>query len=113
MRIDVAQASQLQGTAVNIARINTNAESAFNAAIFTDIGLTVSEEERTHIFVTAAYQSYPYAANFLTISEVTYYNEDGLWADDRSQEFKVLKETLDGVYLTALGIRKSPSSKDN
>jgi hypothetical protein len=58
--------------------------AAFENACFADIKLTLSEKERKHIFVTASYQEYPYAANFLSISEVSFFNETGLWGKDRS-----------------------------
>ena len=93
----MVKASKLLDTAVNIARINTNAVSAIENACFAEIRLMLSDKERKHVFATAAYQEYPYAANFLSISEVSFFNETGLWERDRSQEYKVLKEDVNGA----------------
>ena len=91
---------------MNIARINTFAEAAYNAAKFAEIGFSGDAVTKTHIFATLAYQSYPYHANFLSISEAG--STDGVWDVDRTQSFQVTKEDLDGVYLQILGIRKKP-----
>ena len=114
LRIDVAQADQLVGSAQNIARVNTNAVSAFNSAKFAEIDVEIAENgDRKHIFVTQAYQNVPERAYFLTVTEVTYRAADGTWTEDKSQEFKVLRENLrDDGYLKALGIRSSKTQPE-
>ena len=104
LRIDAVDASAILGSAVNVARINTEAEAAFNAARFSQIHF--QQETKTHFFVTLAYQSYPYHANFLSISEARQQSDNG-WrrGTDRTQSFEILKEDLKGIYLNILGIR--------
>ena len=71
LRIDVVSASQPLDSAVNIARINTNAHAAYNAAKFAEIDFRISKDQkvRHHVFATLAYQSFKKEANYLTISE--------------------------------------------
>ena len=45
MRIDVISASQVLGTAVNIARINTSAEAAYNAPKFAEISFDGDDDD--------------------------------------------------------------------
>ena len=56
--------------------------------------------------MTVSYQSYPFEANFLTISEAC--SEDGVWNVNRSQDFSVSKQDLADGYLRVVGIRKKP-----
>lgn len=108
---------------MNIARINTSTEAAYNAAIFAEISFSsrissgssdeTSDSAATtvmnrHIFATLAYQSYPYKANFLSISEATQV-DNGDWIDARTQNFKVNTADLDNLYLKMLDIRKKPN----
>ena len=82
LRIDVVSAVEVQGTAQNIARINTGAEAAYNAAKFSEIHYDGDDTVKTHFFATVAYQSYPFKANYVTISEAC--SDDGVWEVDRS-----------------------------
>ena len=68
LRIDAVKASKLKGTAVNIARINTQVESAWKGPKFAEIALTITPTERHHVFVSMAYQSAPFEANYLSLS---------------------------------------------
>ena len=91
---------------MNIARINTFAEAAYNAAKFAEISYSGDDVTHSHIFATVAYQSYPYQANFLSISEAC--SEYDIWDVDRTQTFQVTKASLGDVYLKILAIRKKP-----
>lgn len=56
LRIDVVKASAPLGSTVNIARINTEARQADNAAHFAEIAkLERTEGQVTHVFATLAY----------------------------------------------------------
>ena len=68
LRIDSVKASKLKGTALNVARINTQVESAWKGSKFTEIALKVTPTERHHIFASMAYQSFPVEANYLSLS---------------------------------------------
>ena len=111
LRIDVVSASQPLDSAVNIARINTNAHAAYNAAKFAEIDFRTSANDkvRHHFFATLAYQSFKTEANYLTISEAIF--KDDVWQNDRSQAFFVLEGELADSYLSLLGIKKNRQPK--
>ena len=54
-----------------------------------------------------AYQSSQTKTNFLTLSEVSSF-EDGKWTSDRSQNFYLQTEALNVEYLNVLKIVKKP-----
>ena len=103
LRIDTVSASEPLGSAINIARVNTDGESAYNAAKFAEIAQENAGGNRRHFFASVAYQTYPYEAVFLSLSEAT--EKAGQWSDERSQAFQIHKESMASSYIEALAVR--------
>ena len=71
LRIDSVKASQPLGSSYNIARINTDAHSAYNAAKFAKVAHEIKVEKQKYFFATAAYQNYPEESIYISLSEAT------------------------------------------
>ena len=71
LRIDVVKAAEPLGSSQNIARVNTDAHSAYNAAKFAKVAHEIKVEKNKYFFATAAYQNYPEESIYISLSEAT------------------------------------------
>jgi hypothetical protein len=74
LRVDSVSASNLQGSAQNMALINTQGYQATFDANFAQIG-TPTEEDQIHTLATCAYQSEPENQNIISVAQAKYQDE--------------------------------------
>ena len=100
------------GSTVNIARMNTEAIAAHQSAKFAEIAQEeISMGHIRHVFATAAYQSYPEKAIYVSISEIE--ESQGSWANDRSHAFSLTTtEFADGGYVEPIYVRRNRVQSD-